>query len=813
MNTSIIKVISLLILLASFKVHSAVVMMDHFGEPKRGRVGEIYSAEFIFYTDKEPFHLNAGDLISIRVDESLKGKELEADIASVKKVQLISQTSFHQANEIKRNVKSLLYGNKYDELEKLGDFYLSSLERLDNGFFKLYMFYDGFKRDIKTRNHSDLADREAKILQWINSKPDSIHAKIALIKLKIKQAWGRRGSGFSNTVSKESWEGFRVLIDEAMVLANQLLADDVKNPELYRAWLVLMKATSGSKELIKDVAIKSLDEFPSYYGVYMDAYQALLPRWGGRSGELPNFFKKISLRLEDLSPEAAYLSHIGTYNGYDVRDYADAGFDWELIKRSFSSYEENFQVNESRYHRMAMLACLQDDKKGAREYFSKVSGDWNYLAREVWSSQEKYNIYKSFSEEIINSKSKEFRDAVVKSNIPLVSDLLSFDPELIDVLIKQDLYGETPLHYLAEKDRYQMIKLLGSAVASFDPYNEYGMTPLHVASRRGNALSVRALIESGADYRKGYSSDENFIAAHEAAARGFVSVLNVLFEYDLTQINAKDEHGYRPFHNALYNNQIDVLKYLIELDDQQLNYQKASGFSAVHYAVHWGRLDLVETLVELGADFNLKTVDGYTPLALAKARRYADIVKYLVGINAQDGQVLVGSNNYNEALSYHKKAASFYNEDGYLKAAELYLKSVELYPMADWSFQGLGNIALWYQNDAALAVEYYQKALDINPDNPEYYYWLGRAYVNLGDVTRARNLFDQYLELSPDSYNALDLKENWAHYLSFSEEDGPADVSLGQIHGFIFDNFKVLLLFLFSSLFVLIAFRFFNKSD
>jgi hypothetical protein len=59
--------------------------------------------------------------------------------------------------------------------------------------------------------------------------------------------------------------------------------------------------------------------------------------------------------------------------------------------------------------------------------------------------------------------------------------------------------GWTPLHYAASKDHVEMIAFLLDNHAYIDAASPNGTTPLMMASMYGSILSVRLLIDQGAD--------------------------------------------------------------------------------------------------------------------------------------------------------------------------------------------------------------------------------------------------------------------------------------------------------------------------
>ncbi|MBF2761603.1 MAG: ankyrin repeat domain-containing protein [Ectothiorhodospiraceae bacterium AqS1] len=66
-----------------------------------------------------------------------------------------------------------------------------------------------------------------------------------------------------------------------------------------------------------------------------------------------------------------------------------------------------------------------------------------------------------------------------------------------------------PLHYAALNDRSRIIRVLAAAGASLEIKDTKGNTPLHIASKKGNADAVRVLLEVGVDDRVTNTADQH----------------------------------------------------------------------------------------------------------------------------------------------------------------------------------------------------------------------------------------------------------------------------------------------------------------
>ena len=107
--------------------------------------------------------------------------------------------------------------------------------------------------------------------------------------------------------------------------------------------------------------------------------------------------------------------------------------------------------------------------------------------------------------------------------------------------------GETPLHEAADKGDAESIRVLIEAGADVHAKDNRGHTPLHKAADKGDAESIRVLIEAGADIHA--KDNEDRTPLHEAARKGDTESIRVLTEAD-ADVHAKDNEDRTPLHVA-----------------------------------------------------------------------------------------------------------------------------------------------------------------------------------------------------------------------------------------------------------------------
>ncbi|KAG2489253.1 hypothetical protein HYH03_012273 [Edaphochlamys debaryana] len=125
-----------------------------------------------------------------------------------------------------------------------------------------------------------------------------------------------------------------------------------------------------------------------------------------------------------------------------------------------------------------------------------------------------------------------------------------------------------------------------------DSAHSQGMTALHVATVRGNAGVVRALLEAGACIEAG--GRNSFLWACKSHVRK------------------------------------EVLKALLDAEPDT-EARDNEGFTALHLATREGDASAVRMLLEAGASKEAQTPDGTTALDMAKAAGRSELVALLQG--------------------------------------------------------------------------------------------------------------------------------------------------------------------------------------
>jgi len=133
-------------------------------------------------------------------------------------------------------------------------------------------------------------------------------------------------------------------------------------------------------------------------------------------------------------------------------------------------------------------------------------------------------------------------------------------------------YGDTPLHMASFKGFSQVVSQLISKDANVNAAilrGDIGATPLHLAAMSGSAETVKILLENGADVsaKLGGNIDVSTWGAtplHKAATDAKPDVIKLLVEYGAV-VDARDGHGCTPLAYAANMRRYDNADILVSL--------------------------------------------------------------------------------------------------------------------------------------------------------------------------------------------------------------------------------------------------------
>ena len=172
------------------------------------------------------------------------------------------------------------------------------------------------------------------------------------------------------------------------------------------------------------------------------------------------------------------------------------------------------------------------------------------------------------------------------------------------------------------------------AGADVDAANDYGVTPLSLAARNGNAEILLQLLAAGVDPndpRQAVNAGETPLML--AARSGRVDAVQVLAAAGADVDAQENWNGQSALMWAGAEGHVPVVESLIDLG-ADIRARSNSGATPLLFAVRKGSIGAVRALLGAGADVNESRPDGATPLLVAVVNGHEDLVDLLLSAGA-----------------------------------------------------------------------------------------------------------------------------------------------------------------------------------
>lgn len=174
-------------------------------------------------------------------------------------------------------------------------------------------------------------------------------------------------------------------------------------------------------------------------------------------------------------------------------------------------------------------------------------------------------------------------------------------------------------------DVNKLTHLLTARPDAVDAPDAFGLAPLQYAACWGQVAAARFLIERGADVNLAKS----WSPLHHAASGGQTELAAALLDAG-ADINIRSKaDDTTPLHTAAIKKRTAMVRFLIECG-AALDLATKSDWNACHFAAYGGDLQTMQVLLEAGADWQAENADDKTPLELALANGYKEIVNLAV---------------------------------------------------------------------------------------------------------------------------------------------------------------------------------------
>jgi len=226
------------------------------------------------------------------------------------------------------------------------------------------------------------------------------------------------------------------------------------------------------------------------------------------------------------------------------------------------------------------------------------------------------------------------------------------NPEVLKALIEKgasvdtaNKQGWTPLMKAVDIHQTDMVKQLLAADANPNTPTPQGWTALHLTSKplrnqqKRYVEIAQLLIDHGAFVNQ--TRQDGVTPLYLTVVNNRIDVFNTLLAAKANP-NIGRADGRTPLMQATYDYRIDMVKALLKAGANP-NETDRKGLSALHYTVHDPKnpqqdyADIAQILIDHGADVNLRTAKGDSPLLMSVKNNRPDVFVALLNAKADAG--------------------------------------------------------------------------------------------------------------------------------------------------------------------------------
>lgn len=157
-------------------------------------------------------------------------------------------------------------------------------------------------------------------------------------------------------------------------------------------------------------------------------------------------------------------------------------------------------------------------------------------------------------------------------------------------------------------------------------------TPLMLALFHKQEETALMFIQRGANVNA--VADRGYQPIHWAVLSDYLKVADLILSRG-GDVNGATAFGWTPLLQAATKGSLDMTKLLVGAN-AYVNAVEHQGYSALHKACANEHVEIVRFLLANHADSNLRSMDGTTPLALARRKKRQDIADLLSAFGARD---------------------------------------------------------------------------------------------------------------------------------------------------------------------------------
>ena len=286
---------------------------------------------------------------------------------------------------VRGDVELMLMEGRTDELDAIADDYGASRVRVQGGWWALAQLYDwltpfagsgcGCGPDISRVTF----DHKRKALEaWLERRPHSLTARIALANLWKSRAWQLRGIGYAKDTTAAAWRGFR----EAMARAEETLApvEETADPMVYFLEMNMVAASDDPRGRLQSLYAHATTAFPTFPAYAPQYYYYMLERWFGEPGEAAAFAASLLAKPGGDQGKIDYVSVAAravTASAGPDDVMKRSGINYNALIDAYAARQRTVGLSNGDWNVLLFYSVAARDKKGANFALEHIAGNWD----------------------------------------------------------------------------------------------------------------------------------------------------------------------------------------------------------------------------------------------------------------------------------------------------------------------------------------------------------------------------------------------------------------------------------------------------
>lgn len=304
---------------------------------------------------------------------------------------LLIASSIHVANAatednerlaIQQPIIEMVYKKQWNKLDQIFKEYNAGFPATSNGTQKIVVAYGAIYETYGQggENLQEIAQ------EWLKANPDSTAAVIIETMSYDGKATFVRGEGSASTVDEDAWPKYQKINEakKAWLLKHKEVA--AKEASWYQD-MILTARNLNDKALIMQMLEEGSNTFPDYQNIYIQAMEALLPKWGGSPEEVEKVARIAVKKTADKYGKSyyAYLWYNALQFQPEMMDllYEHKLISWDDMKSGWHDRYKKYPGDHIANEYMT-TACLASDKMAYQEGSAWVKSHSGDHSRQAW---------------------------------------------------------------------------------------------------------------------------------------------------------------------------------------------------------------------------------------------------------------------------------------------------------------------------------------------------------------------------------------------------------------------------------------------